>query len=104
LKKIFPKGKCSPVSPNFELMKAGYIGGEITQFKIHGYLGRMVEVITSFINKARDQWVPVGSKTGTKVIFCLYASGIGKESIDTLTQKSGQIMTLRKIDLSCQKP
>ncbi len=50
-------------------MKAGFIGGKITQIKIHGNRGRMVEVTTSFINKARDQWLLVGSKTGTKVIF-----------------------------------
>ena len=47
--------------------------------------GRIVEVITSFISKDRDQWVLVGSKTDTKVIFCLYASGIGRGSVDSRT-------------------
>ena len=85
LKKIFPNGKCSPVIPNFEVMKAGFTGGEITQYKIHDTQGRMVEVITSFISKDRDQWVLVGLKTDTKVIFCLYASGIGQDSVDSRT-------------------
>jgi len=85
LKKIFPNGKCSPVIPNFEAMKAGFTGGEITQYKIHDAQGRMVEVITSFISKDHDQWVLVGSKTDTKVIFCLYASGIGRGSVDSRT-------------------
>ena len=83
LKKIFPNGKCSPIIPNLEAMKAGFIGGEITQYKIHDTQGRMIEVITSFISKDRDQWVLVGSKTDTKVIFCLYASGIGRGSVDS---------------------
>ncbi len=85
LEKIFPSGKCSPVIPNFEVMKAAFIGGEITQFKIHDSQGRMVEVITSFVNKNRDQWALVGSKTETQVIFCLYASGIGPGSVNRLT-------------------
>ena len=83
LKKIFPRGKCSPVIPNFESMKSGFVGGEITQFRIHGAQGELVEVITSFISKNRDQWALVGSKTKTKVIFCLYASGIGEDSVDS---------------------
>ena len=85
LKKIFPNGKCSPIIPNFEVMKAGFTGGEITQYKIHDTQGRVVEVITSFISKDRDQWALVGSKTDTTVIFCLYASGIGQGSVDNRT-------------------
>jgi len=85
LKEIFPNGKCSPIIPNFESMKAGFTGGEITQYKIYDTQGRMVEVITSLISKDRDQWVLVGSKTDTKVIFCLYASGIGRGSVDSRT-------------------
>jgi len=85
LKEIFPSGKCSPVIPNFELMKAGFTDGEITQYKIHDTQGQIVEVITSFINKDSDQWALVGSKTETKVIFCLYASGIGRDSINRQT-------------------
>ena len=85
LKTIFPSGKCSPVIPNFELMQAGFTGGEITQYKIHDSEDEVVEVITSFVNKERDQWALVGSKTETKVIFCLYASGIGRGSVDSRT-------------------
>ena len=88
LKEIFRSGKCSPVIPNFELMQAGFTGGEITQYRIHDSEGEVVEVITSFVNKDRDQWALVGSKTETKVIFCLYASGIGKGSVKSLTIKS----------------
>ena len=88
LKEIFPSGKCSPVIPNFELMRAGFTDGEITQYRIHDSEGEVVEVITSFVNKDRDQWALVGSKTETKVIFCLYASGIGKGSVKSLTIKS----------------
>ena len=82
LEKIFPSGKCSPVIPNFEALKAGFTDGEFTQYRIHDNQGRVVEVITSFINKERDQWAMVGSKTETKVIFCLYASGNGRGSVD----------------------
>lgn len=85
LKKIFPNGKCTPVIPNFELMIAGFAGGEITKFKIHNAQGQVVEVISTFVNKDRDQWALVGSKTVSKVIFCLYASGIGKGSVDSRT-------------------
>jgi hypothetical protein len=85
LKKIFPNGKCSPVIPNFESMKTGFTGGQITQYKINDSEGRIVEVITSFISKERDQWALVGLKTDTKVIFCLYASGIGRGSVDSQT-------------------
>ena len=88
LKQVFPSGKCSPVIPNFELMRTGFSDGEITQYKINDSDGRVVEVITSFINKDRDQWALVGSKTETKVIFCLYASGIGRGSVNSLTIKS----------------
>ena len=55
---------------------------------MHDSEGEVVEVITSFVNKDRDQWALVGSKTETKVIFCLYASGIGKGSVKSLTIKS----------------
>lgn len=88
LKTIFPSGKCSPVIPNFELLRVGFADGEITQYKIHDSDGEVVEIITSFINKDRDQWALVGLKTETKVIFCLYASGIGRGSVDRLTIKS----------------
>lgn len=87
-KEIFPNGKCSPIIPYFELMRAGFTDGEITQYRIHDSEGEVVEVITSFVNKDRDQWALVGSKTETKVIFCLYASGIGKGSVKSLTIKS----------------
>jgi hypothetical protein len=85
LKKIFTDGKCAPVIPNFELMTAAFAGGEITNYKIHGDEGEVVEVITSFVNKARDQWALAGLKTESKVIFCLYASGIGKGSVHSQT-------------------
>ncbi len=88
LKKIFPNGKCSPVIPNYELMIAGFAGGEFTKYKIHDDQGMVVEVISTFVNKDRDQWALVGSKTDSKVIFCLYASGIGKGSVDSRTIKS----------------
>ena len=82
LKKIFSKGKCAPVIPNFELMVAGFAGGEITNYKIHDDRGKVMEVITSFVNKDRDQWALTGTKTDSKVIFCLYASGTGRDSVD----------------------
>ncbi len=88
LKKIFPNGKCSPVIPNYELMIAGFAGGEFTKYKIHDDQGKVVEVISTFVNKDRNQWALVGSKTDSKVIFCLYASGIGKGSVDSQTIKS----------------
>ncbi len=88
LKEIFPSGKCSPVIPNFEVMKVGFTDGEITQYKIYDSQGRIIEIITSFINKDGDQWALVGSKTESKVIFCLYASGIGRDSIDRRTISS----------------
>lgn len=88
MKKVFPGGKCSPVIPNFEVMRSGFADGEITQYKINDSEGEVVEVITSFINKDRDQWALVGSKTETKVIFCLYASGIGPGSVNSLAVKS----------------
>ena len=82
LSKIFPTGKCSPVIPNFEVMIAGFAGGEFTEHKIHDNQGEVVEVITTFINKDRDQWATVGLQRDTKVIFCLYASGIGQGSVE----------------------
>lgn len=88
MKQVFPSGKCSPVIPNFEVLRAGFIDGEITQYKINDSEGKVVEVITSFINKERDQWALVGSKTETTVIFCLYASGIGSGSVNSLAVKS----------------
>lgn len=81
LSKIFPNGKCSAMALNFELLAAGFAGGELTEVKIHGDQGELVETITTFINKERDQWAIVGSKRDQKVIFCLYASGIGPDSI-----------------------
>ena len=85
LSKVFPKGKCSAVITNFELLKAGFKGGEFTQHKFLDDHGEVTEVISTFINKERDQWVIVGSKRDDKVIFCLYASGIGKGSVERLT-------------------
>lgn len=82
LKKIFPNGKCSPVIPNYELMIAGFTGGEITKFKIYDLQGNVVEVISIMVSKNRDQWAIVGSKTDKKVIFCLYSSGVGNDSVD----------------------
>ena len=82
LKKIFPNGKCSPVIPNYELMVADFAGGEFTKLKIFDNQGKVVEVISTFINKTRDQWSIVGSKTKSKVIFCLYSSGSGNGSVD----------------------
>ncbi len=87
LKTIFPDGKCSPVIPNYELMISGFTGGEFTKLKIHDDQGEVVEVISTFVNKNRDQWAIVGSKTDTKVIFCLYASGSGRGSVDSRTIK-----------------
>ena len=81
LSKIFPVGKCSPVIPNFELMVSLFAGGEFTKFKIRDDHGRVIEVISTLVNQDRDQWVIVGLKTDSQVIFCLYASGIGKGSV-----------------------
>ena len=58
-----------------------FAGGEFTKFKIHDNQGRVVEVISTLVNQDRDQWVIVGLKTDSQVIFCLYASGIGKGSV-----------------------
>ncbi len=88
LKKIFPNGKCSPVILNYELMNIGFAGGEITTFKIHDDQGKVIEVISTFINKDHDQWAIVGLKTDSKVIFCLYASGNGPGSVNRRTLKS----------------
>ena len=82
LSKIFPKGKCSAVSPYFEFMKASFSGGEFTEHKILNDRGEVIETISTFINKDRDQWATVGLKRDTKVIFCLYASGVGHGSVD----------------------
>jgi len=68
MKQVFPSGKCSPVIPNFEVLRAGFVDGEITQYKINDSKGKVVEVITSFINKERDQWALVGSKTETHLL------------------------------------
>ena len=87
LSKIFPTGKCSSVIPNFELMMAHFAGGEFTEHKIQDDKGEVVEVITTFINKDRDQWATVGLRRETKVIFCLYASGIGQGSVERQTIK-----------------
>ena len=82
LTKIFPAGKCSPVIPNFEVMISLFAGGELTEHKIHNDQGEVIEVITTFINKDRDQWATVGSRRDEKVIFCLYASGNGRGSVN----------------------
>ena len=82
LSKIFPTGKCSPVIPNFELMTSYFSGGEFTEYKIQDGQGDVIEVITTFISKDRDQWATVVLRRDTKVIFCLYASGIGRGSVD----------------------
>ena len=82
LSKIFPVGKCSPVILNFEVMISQFAGGELTEYKIHNDQGEVIEVITTFINKDRDQWATVGSRRDTKVIFCLYASGNGRGSVN----------------------
>ncbi len=82
LSKIFPVGKCSAVIPNFEVMISQFAGGELTEHKIQNDRGEVIEVITTFINKNRDQWATVGSRRDTKVIFCLYASGNGRGSVN----------------------
>jgi len=56
--------------------------------RIYRDQGEATEVISTFINKKRDQWVIVGSKRDQKVIFCLYASGIGHGSVKRLTLKA----------------
>ncbi len=88
LSKIFPDGKCSPVILNFEMMIAQFAGGELTEYKIHNGQGEVIEVITTFINKDRDQWATVGLRRDEKVIFCLYASGNGRSSVNRRTLKS----------------
>ena len=85
LSKIFPDGKCSPVILNFEVMISQFAGGELTEYKIHNGQGEVIEVITTFINKDRDQWATVGSRRDEKVIFCLYASGNGRGSVNRRT-------------------
>ncbi len=88
LSKIFPVGKCSPVIPNFEVMISRFAGGELTEHKIHNDQGEVIEIITTFINKDRDQWATVGSRRDEKVIFCLYASGNGRGSVNRRTLKA----------------
>ncbi len=88
LSKIFPVGKCSPVIPNFEVMISRFAGGELTEHKIHDDQGEVIEVITTFINRDRDQWATVGLRRDEKVIFCLYASGNGRGSINRRTLKA----------------
>ncbi len=82
LDKIFPAGKCSPVAPNFELLLSRFAGGELTDHKIQTDQGEVIEVITTVVNKGRDQWVTVGLRRDEKVIFCLYASGNGPGSVE----------------------
>ena len=82
LSKIFPVGKCSPVILNFAVMISQFAGGELTEYKIHNDQGEVIEVISTFINKDRDQWATVGSRRDEKVIFCLYASGNGRGSVN----------------------
>ncbi len=88
MSKIFPVGKCSPVIPNFEVMISRFAGGELTEHKIHNGQGEVIEVITTFINKDRDQWATVGLRRDEKVIFCLYASGNGRGSVNRRTLKA----------------
>ena len=88
LPKIFPVGKCSPVIPNFEVMISQFAGGDLTEHTIHDGQGEVIEVITTFINKDRDQWATVGLRRDEQVIFCLYASGIGQGSVNRRTLKS----------------
>jgi len=88
MSKIFPVGKCSPVIPNFEVMVSQFAGGELTEHKIHDDQGEVIEVITTFINKERDQWATVGLRRDEQVIFCLYASGNGRGSVHRRTLKS----------------
>ncbi len=88
LTNIFPSGKCSPVIPNFEVMISRFAGGELTEHKIHNDRDEVIEVITTFINKERDQWATVGLRRDTKVIFCLYASGNGRSSVTRRTVRS----------------
>ena len=64
LKKIFPNGKCSPVVPNYELMVGGFPGGEITKFRIHDDQGKVVEIISTFVNEDRSQGAIVGADEG----------------------------------------
>lgn len=85
LSKIFPAGKCSAVIPNLEMMMSQFAGGELTEHKIQNDQGEVVEVITTFVNKDRDQWATVGLRRDTKVIFCLYASGIGAGAVTRRT-------------------
>jgi hypothetical protein len=86
--KIFPAGKCSPVIPNFEVMISLFAGGELTEHNIRNDRGEVIETITTFINKDRDQWATVGSRRDEKVIFCLYASGNGRGSVERRSLKS----------------
>ena len=88
LKNIFPNGKCSPIVPNYELMIVGFAGGKITKLKIYDDQRKVVEIISTFVNEDRSQWAIVGSKTDSKVIFCLYASGVGNGSVDSRTIQS----------------
>ncbi len=88
ISKIFPVGKCSPVIPNFEVMVSQFAGGELTEHKIHDDQGEVIEVITTFINKERDQWATVGLRRDEQVIFCLYASGNGRGSVNRRTLTS----------------
>jgi hypothetical protein len=66
-------------------MISQFAGGELTEHKIRNDRGEVIEVITTFINKNRDQWATVGSRRDTKVIFCLYASGNGRGSVNRRT-------------------
>lgn len=89
LSKIFPVGKCSPVIANFEIMVSEFAGGELTEHKIRNDEGKVIEVITIFINQKRDQWAMVGSRHDDNVIFCLYASGNGEGSVKRRALKPG---------------
>jgi len=65
MSKIFPVGKCSPVIPNFEVMVSEFAGGELTQHKIQDDKGEVIETITTFINKSRDQWA-IADRSATR--------------------------------------
>ena len=73
--------------PKFRVDDFVLSGGEYTEYKVQDGQGDVIEVITTFINKDRDQWATVVLRRNTKGIFCLYASGIGRGSVDRRTIK-----------------
>ncbi len=82
LSTVFTKGKCTLVNPNFERMVTAFAGGEITEYKKRDENGHVTQIITSVVNKERDQWAIVGSRASQRYIFCLYASGVGEGVVD----------------------